>query len=124
MHEMRAIAHRRPFEPDPKCRALYREWRSIVRRHRRIGLGNPVADREPEETPVSPATGKTSRFRGVSWNRQRRLWRAAFKPSGRHKVVGDFAIEEDAARARDRAVIASGAYKSPVLNFPEEAANV
>lgn len=45
----------------------------------------------------------SSSFRGVSWCRRKRRWRATVGVDGRHVHVGYFRLEIDAARARDEA---------------------
>lgn len=63
------------------------------------------------------AIGKTSRFRGVSWDRSRFKWKAEIEVDGKRKFLGRFDSEEDAARARDAAArkyFGDGAH----LNFP------
>jgi hypothetical protein len=43
----------------------------------------------------------SSRFKGVSWNKERGCWRAKTKADGRHVFLGRFVSEVDAARAYD-----------------------
>ena len=46
----------------------------------------------------------TSRFKGVHWESGREKWQAQITtPGGKHKTLGRFTVEEDAARAYDRA---------------------
>ena len=59
--------------------------------------------------------GTTSIYRGVTLDRRGR-WIANY----RERHVGSFALEEDAARAYDTAVIADGNTSFVPLNFPEE----
>jgi hypothetical protein len=59
----------------------------------------------------------TSRFKGVSWDKRRRKWRAVIVHQGKAIALGFFADEVEAARAYDRAardLFGSFAY----LNFP------
>eukprot|EP01047_Picozoa_sp_COSAG01_P024959 COSAG01_NODE_1559_length_9922_cov_47.974651_6_plen_1249_part_01 len=59
--------------------------------------------RAPREQPCQP---RTSRFRGVSWNRADRCWRAGITAHGQTRHLGTFrgdSAEEEAARAFDRA---------------------
>jgi hypothetical protein len=41
----------------------------------------------------------TSHHRGVSWDKERELWKATASPNGRQRALGRFAHEDDAARA-------------------------
>jgi hypothetical protein len=55
--------------------------------------------------------GKSSRFKGVSWDAQRGSWQAKVGINGKTTHLGRFADEEDAARAYDAAAVAAfGAY--------------
>ena len=61
--------------------------------------------------------GKSSKFRGVSFNKKVRKWTAYFKDSnGKQKHLGCFDDEEEAARAYDAAAIENG-YNPEALNF-------
>src|ERR1035437_3647324 len=46
-----------------------------------------------------------TRYKGVSWNTADGAWRAHIKVSGRQRLIGTFASEEDAARAYDAAAV-------------------
>jgi hypothetical protein len=48
-------------------------------------------------------SGKSSRFRGVSWHSQRRCWRAVIESAGENIYLGIFDQEDDAGRAYDAA---------------------
>ena len=70
--------------------------------------------------PVRPP--KTSRFTGVTWDRNIRKWRAAIKVRRRewHDIpLGSFDDEEDAARAYDAALVKYR--QAPTVNFRGEA---
>jgi hypothetical protein len=58
--------------------------------------------------------GKTSRFIGVRWHKGDRKFYAEIQVDGRRKHLGGFASEEDAAIARDKAVIK---YHGPYANL-------
>lgn len=61
--------------------------------------------------------GGTSDFRGVSWDKATRKWKAGFKLCGKRKHLGRFASEIDAALAYDAAVRQHyGEFAS--VNFP------
>lgn len=49
--------------------------------------------------------GGKSRFKGVSWNSQKRRWKVAFRCHGEFHFIGYFADEEEAARAYDAAIL-------------------
>lgn len=51
----------------------------------------------------SKRLGTSSKFRGVSWHAKNRKWRALIKISGTTISIGCYTVEEDAARAYDRA---------------------
>ncbi len=61
----------------------------------------------PSDGAVVVATRPTfsSRYRGVSWKKQRRTWVASIGVAGRQKHLGVFATEQDAARAYNAAAI-------------------
>ncbi len=64
-------------------------------------------------------TGCSSRYRGVTYQRNARKWAAQLHVSGERCYLGLFFNEEDAARAYDRAAVAR--YGPSVrLNFPGE----
>jgi hypothetical protein len=51
--------------------------------------------------------GGSSRFRGVSLDRRSGKWKAYIKVNGRHRHLGLFAVEEEAARAYNVAALAA-----------------
>ncbi len=63
--------------------------------------------------------GRSSRFKGVCWDKAKQRWVVYIRHNGRNRFVGQFADEVEAARAYDRAaheLFGEYAY----LNFPEE----
>jgi len=65
---------------------------------------------------MRPATGKTSRFKGVRRHREGK-WEARIRIAGRSVYLGIFPVEDDAARAYDMAALAEwGEFAR--LNFP------
>lgn len=85
------------------------------------GLDNRRANLR-RATPVQNGANQraqagTSKFKGVSWDRQTHRWRAQIMHNRRHRSIGRFTTEEDAARAYDAAARdLFGAYAC--LNFP------
>ena len=51
------------------------------------------------------ALNKTSRFKGVSWHKGNKKWRATIKINGKYKNLGSFLVEEVAALAYDMVAI-------------------
>lgn len=62
----------------------------------------------------------SSRFKGVSWVKEKRKWRAQATINGRLTYLGDFAEEADAAHAYDAAARAHFG-EFALLNLPEVA---
>ena len=62
----------------------------------------------------------SSRFRGVSWAKKDRRWRAAIKHRGKARHLGSFALEAVAARAYNRAARELKGARA-VLNAVDEA---
>ena len=65
--------------------------------------------------------GGSSRFRGVTWYTRRQRWHAQIKVEGKHKSLGYYRAEEDAARAYDAGALRlHGEFAR--LNFPTHSA--
>ncbi|WP_371417778.1 HNH endonuclease [Roseivivax sp. THAF197b] len=66
---------------------------------------------------VKSRTGSTSSYLGVSFRRDRNIWRAVIFTDGKQKFLGTYKSEEEAARAYDAAAIRHhGEFAR--LNFP------
>jgi len=96
----------------------------------RTGLDNRKANLRPA-TPTQNGCNRakstkgtySSRFKGVTWNRNEQCWRATIRAHCRAILLGTFDDEVAAARAYDRAALRyHGAFA--VLNFPGEAERV
>jgi len=61
--------------------------------------------------------GKSSQYRGVSWNKAVGRWYAHITGANRPRHIGVFAVEEEAARAYDAAALAAWGEHAR-LNFP------
>lgn len=66
---------------------------------------------------------KTSPYRGVSWDRRERKWRARITINKKHKGIGRFNSPEEAARAYDKALLlvygSHGQRNFPWIQEPE-----
>ena len=71
----------------------------------------------PAKGPIGPVR-KTSKYRGVSWERRYSRWRAQIGHAGKILNVGRFMTDEDAARAYDRKARELHGDRAR-LNFPE-----
>ena len=60
--------------------------------------------------------GKSSKFRGVCWDKRAQKWKASISIDGKQKNLGYFADEETAARKYDE----HAAHLGWLLNFPSE----
>lgn len=57
--------------------------------------------------PNARARGKSSRYKGVYWNKARRKWAATIYVDGKSRHLGLHATEEAAAAAHDQAALAA-----------------
>jgi len=91
--------------------------------NRRLNLRNCTVEQNNanrrKRATTHGARAPSSQYLGVSWCPRRKKWASYIKHKGRAKNLGLFAIEEDAARAHDKAAWELwGEYAC--LNFPEE----
>lgn len=63
---------------------------------------------------VNKRAKASSRYRGVSWNKDKNKWRAEIKHLGKRKMLGYFTSEIEAAKAYDKA----GFERDPVFFTP------
>lgn len=92
--------------------------------NRRSNLRTATASQNSGNTwkPRRPGgMAHSSRYKGVSWDKSRSRWQAKICRNGRHKNLGRYDDEADAARAYDAAAMLHyGEFAR--LNFPEVAA--
>ena len=67
---------------------------------------------------VRPTPRRTSRFRGVCWNKKNKRWQASINVGGKYMYLGSFQKEEHAAKAFDLQAFSVRQEKAK-LNFPE-----
>lgn len=65
-----------------------------------------------------PKANTTSKFKGVSWDSEKKKWAPRIEINGVQKRLGRYHNEEDAARAYDKAAIAAHGTEFTYLNFP------
>ncbi|MGN8022187.1 AP2 domain-containing protein [Phyllobacterium sp. 22229] len=78
----------------------------------RNGLNNRRSNlREANRTQnianTGPYKGNISGFKGVSYDKERNLWKAQIRVEGRSKCIGRFVTPEEAARAYDELAFAA-----------------
>ncbi len=71
-------------------------------------LRDARATRHDEAAASKEATGKTSRFFGVSWSKRERRWHAVVRRGDKLHFVGYYDDELDAARGVDKWLLANG----------------
>lgn len=78
-----------------------------------------IVTRSQNNSNRRKSAGATSRYRGVTWNARDRRWTAAISVDGKHRHIGNFKCETEAAAAYDAAArLAHG--PSFAVNFPEK----
>lgn len=71
-------------------------------------------------TGVKNNVPRTSKYYGISYNKNRRRWRAVIKINKKQKYIGMARTEQEAAKLYDAYVLKHIPYEIP-LNFPESA---
>ena len=96
----------------------------VVDHINRNGLDNRKANLRPAtksqntiNRPCIKQKGAHSKYLGVTWQKSNKKWQAQIRANGKHRVIGYFEDETEAAKAYDRA--AKLYHKEfAVLNFP------
>lgn len=110
-----------------KMHRLITDWPMIDHRDNN-GLNNQRSNLRPTTAVRNQQNGRsclnsTSKFKGVSWDRNRKRWQAQIKAGPRNVFLGRFSDEEVAARAYDEAALeAFGEHAH--LNFPDASCGV
>lgn len=87
---------------DP-LQADHRNHDTLDNRRSNLRVVTPASNKENQ-----PSRGGSSRFVGVTWDRDRGLWRAQIQWRGRVVNLGRFVREMEAAEARDLFVVEHG----------------
>lgn len=120
-----SVASRRKWK-DPAFRArvtagVSEAWQDPAHRERMSAISREVNSRPEVKAAISRAAstrpGKSSRFRGVCWNKALGKWRAYVYRDRKMTNVGHFVDEEEAARAHDRRAVELYGTAAP-LNLP------
>lgn len=82
------------------------------------GVKKPEESVQPKKKRKSDCKPRTSKYLGVCWMKERKVWRARIEVAGKREHLGYFAKEVDAALAYDKRA-RSVLRKSSRLNFPE-----
>lgn len=78
-----------------------------------------LSNQEQNGGNMTPRQGGSSKYKGVSWRKDRSNWTAYIHAGGRKKTLGSFDSEIDAAKAYDRAALTYfGEFAK--LNFEEK----
>lgn len=88
------------------------------------GLDNRLANLRPSTARQNsyntrPSEGCSSAYKGVTWARGTKNWKAQIRLDGKNTHLGYFEVEDAAARAYDQAAYGRDPEFS-YLNFPEE----
>lgn len=105
---------------------VHNNWSAFeIDHHHGVAAGNGIRNlREATSSQNAgnqrPVRGGYSRFKGVTFDKQRQQWVARLKINGRARNIGRFDREEEAARAYDAVAISVfGEFARP--NFPPTA---
>lgn len=89
----------------------------------RNGLDNRRQNLRPatrsQQGANTPSRGGTSQYRGVYWDRTRNSWLVRININQKHRFIGRFSSEEEAAKAYDEVALATWG-EFATLNLPHE----
>jgi hypothetical protein len=98
---------------DPKIEIDHEDGDGLNNRRRNLRVANRVQNMQNARKTQLP---KSSRFKGVSWDRQLNKWDAHIRINGKQQTLGKFADEIEAAKAYDGAATHFGKFAR--INFP------
>jgi hypothetical protein len=99
---MRIALHRLIAGPGDGDRVDHENGDPLDNRTCNLRVCNPAQNRA-NAGPNRLRSGRTSRYKGVSWNKDRRKWVAYIHVDGKSRQLGRYDEEAAAARAYDRA---------------------
>ncbi len=101
-------------------KGVEKAWADPAHHARMSAISKEVNSRPQVKEAISAAAsfrpGKSSRFRGVCWNKKLCKWLVSFRQNGKMVNIGHFSDEEEAARVYDREVVVCFGDKAR-LNF-------
>ena len=112
VHRLVAEAFIDDFHPD-----LWVDHINGIRDDNRASNLRMVTPQQNHRGRYRKIQGASSRYRGVTWERSRRKWKASIYINKRSINLGSFEDEQQAALAFDRAAILGGFLRES-LNFP------
>jgi hypothetical protein len=113
---MHLYMHRLIAGAGPKYQVDHRNGNGLDNRRLNLRIANGSQNRA-NQGPLRMRNGRTSQYKGVSWDDSRQRWAASIHVNRKTRALGRFTDEADAARAYDRAALDTWGQFAR-LNFP------